>query len=1585
MRKKGTKLSAVTLGLLLVSSAAVTPAAAETTGDGERVTSLSDHTETQERDGLSELQEITGAEADEKVDVIIELEELSGIERATMQQQSYQDLSEEEQQAFEREIVSSQELVKQSVADAGLDIEYIEEFQTVLNGFSAEVTPEEAERLESLLGIKRVSPVQEYERPEVTPDTNFGSEMVEAQQARDAYGFDGEGMVIGVIDSGADPEHQDFVLDEGVETAITEEDVEGHDGPGAFATDKVPYEYNYMDQDEVTRDIMADASHGMHVAGTAAANGDPEEGGIQGVAPNAQILNLKVFGNDPELQTTSSDVYIQAMEDAVELGADVLNLSLGSPAGFSLPESPEQEAVENAKDNGLIVSISAGNSDRMGSGYAEPFAANPETGVVGAPSVSESSISVASSENTHMQVDLLRYEGEETNTLPYGSYSAYDPQDVLDGEYELVYAGLGQESDFEELDEDVEGKIVVTMRGENPFTEKTLNAQDRGAVGSIIVNNEPGSISLASDPEIEIPHLGMSNEAGMELVEEMQNTSVTVDFSEGTQTVENPQMNEMSDFTSWGLTPTLEFKPEITAPGGQILSTLEEGEYGVMSGTSMAAPHVAGGSALMLERVEELFDLSGFEKAQKAETMMMNTAEPKLDSAENNEWETFYSPRRQGAGEMNLYSAGSTPVTVTYSDTNKGTVALKEFEQTTSFELDVRNFSEEEVTYDVDTAVQSMQVNGNRVSDDAGPLEGAEVNVEGGEEELHLEAGEETSVTIHVDTTDAEVYDQEAGAYVSAVEAFENGYFVDGFVTFDAVNDDAPQLSVPFSGFDGPWGDAPHVDPAAHEEEAFYDGIPEGTGLLLFDGFNLLPLGLNPFTEEVDEENLAFSPQSGMLLPEVSLLRNVESLNVHLLDEEGNQKKTILEEENLPKSYFDGGMVPSTLLEEALWTGEIGGNLVEDGDYIIQYETTLPFDDTETQTYDIPFVLDTTPPVVSNVEIENENTILWEEEANGSDVLAAQVMINGIEETFMESGVEEFSLDENLEEGDHVQVAVIDYADNVGAAEQTYVDGDLSLIVDSPQPNTITNVDEKIVEGQVFAEDGLDSLQLNEEELDVEETNEGWYSFGESIAFEEGTKELTFEAVDNEGDQSEVTRSLLVDRTAPEIDLSEAPENVPNGSSSVEVPVTLTDNNDAVDLYVNGSQVIEVTSEDLFADNELNETVEVSLDLETGSNTFEMEAFDAAGNSTEKTYEVTRAEAPSGGSIPVPSPPVEEEQEQDGEHLNQIESQLEEEGETVVLSVEEETGELNLSEEELKKTAEQQRHLTVESADASVTIPSSVVEEMAAAGEGSIRLNMSETEEDNAVSEALEVSVQAGEESMDEFSDAVTITMNVNEEESDPRTIVGYHIDDDGERTFKGGNAEDGTLTFTTDHFSTFVAVDNARTFDDAVDHWSEDYVTVMAAREVIEGMDDDSFQPEGDVTRAEFAALVTRSFELEAEEAPTFDDTDSGAWYADYVAAAAEAGVVEGDGNEFRPDDTITREEMALMLVRAYELDGEMQEGTATFLDQRDINDWSAEAVSKAAQAGWIEGRDNDRFDPQDTATRGEAAAVFYRTMGIE
>ena len=149
--------------------------------------------------------------------------------------------------------------------------------------------------------------------------------------------------------------------------------------------------------------------HGMHVAGIVAANASQEEvnnnAGVQGVAPEAQVLAMKVFTNNPEIEGAFSDDIIAALEASVELDADIINMSLGSTAGYRDAEDPEQVAIKNATDDGVICVVSAGNSATS----LDPYIVSgvSDTAVVGSSGLASDALQVASSENSVITLPAL--------------------------------------------------------------------------------------------------------------------------------------------------------------------------------------------------------------------------------------------------------------------------------------------------------------------------------------------------------------------------------------------------------------------------------------------------------------------------------------------------------------------------------------------------------------------------------------------------------------------------------------------------------------------------------------------------------------------------------------------------------------------------------------------------------------------------------------------------------------------------------------------------------------------------------------------------------------------------------------------------------------------------------------------------------------------------------------------------------------------------------------------------------------------------------------------------------------------------
>ena len=982
------------------------------------------------------------ADSDE-VRVVVELTEKPAIDYATEKGVSYKNLSKSTKKDLHNKAKKSRDNVKTKIKDKKVSIKYLEDFTTVANGFSAKVEYGDIEEIQSISGVSKVYIATQYEKPKEEPEMLYSKELIQAQEAWRDYGYTGEGMVIGIIDSGIDPSHKDMVLSEDTEEKLTKSSVENVIGEnslvGKFYTEKVPYGYNYMDVNDTIVDAD-EASHGMHVSGTAGANGDEENGGIKGVAPEAQLLGLKVFSNDPTNPYTYGDIYIKAIDDAIILGADVLNMSLGATAGFVEADAPEQQAIKRATENGIMMAISAGNSAHLGYGYANPWAANPDYGVVGSPGVTYESLQVASLENSYLNLEAATFDlvGEEL-LAGFMSASSVHPTSLEKKPYEVVDVGLGKPEEI--AGKDLNGKFALIVRGELTFIEKTMNAQNAGAAGVIIYNNTSGYISMATESTITIPQLSLSQSDGLAIKQALENGTVTVSFEGKSQTAPNPEAGKMSSFTSWGITPNLDFKPEITAPGGNIYSTFNNDKYGMMSGTSMAAPHVAGGSALVLQRIDEEFAQTGYDRMLFAKNLMMNTAKPVLDQGlvnSNFGWNLPYSPRRQGAGIMQLNDALKTPVVVTEKTTNEAKVALKEVGDTFSFTLVAENTSDEAVTYNVGADLQTDFAGWGEVGYNVNEIEAqrildATITVNGsGNHEVTVPANDSVEIVVEADVTNAKVDDPSlTGAWgipVDINQVFPNGYYVEGYVTLTETTDTYPSLSVPYVGFKGDWNAAPIIDAYAGSADSFY----QFTGLL---NSNLEYLGLDEFNNTITQEGIAISPNGDGIhdaaVPVFSLLRNASNIQFNILDEKGKLIKTLSSIDDLRKNYYYSGSSAMYYLGEATeqWNGKIGKK-VKEGSYIYEIKATLDYAGATPQSFKIPVKVDLKKPKVDASYKENTLKIDAKDPNKGSGVAKLKVLVDGAETATLTPDQTSYEFETPLEKNQTVKVVAVDYAGN---------------------------------------------------------------------------------------------------------------------------------------------------------------------------------------------------------------------------------------------------------------------------------------------------------------------------------------------------------------------------------------------------------------------------------------------------------------------------------------------------------------------------------------------------------------------------
>ncbi|MGE6487370.1 S8 family serine peptidase [Paenisporosarcina sp. NPDC076898] len=1187
---------------------------------------------------------VTPENPSEKVRIIVELEKAPAIETATQKGVLYKELPESQRTSLEAAIEKDQVNVRANISRFARNMKVKENFTAVFNGFSAEVDAKDVARIASTTGVKAVHESTEYDRPLEEPNMTHSAGLVQAQLAWEKYNFKGEGMVVGVIDTGIDSTHRDMVLTNDASGDITSTRVnklinKGAIEPGKYFTAKVPFGYNYMDGNQEIRDLGPGASmHGMHVGGTVAANGDEENGGIKGVAPEAQLLALKVFGNDPLFPSTYGDIYVKAMDDAIKLGADVLNMSLGSTAGYVDNSSPEQQAVSRAQDNGLLVAISAGNSDMFGSGTFYPMANNQDYGLTGSPSTSEDSFGVASFENSHITASSFSYEfdGAEAGKALFLLANDAEPNDLPLEEYPVVFAGFGTPADF--AGKDLSGKIALVSRGSIPFVEKGLNAQAAGAAAVIVYNNAAGTISMASSSEITIPYMstlqvdGLAMKAGLD-----SGKVVTVGFNGEYIETASPTAGKMSTFTSWGPTPNLDFKPEITAPGGNIFSTFNNNEYGLMSGTSMAAPHVAGGTALVMERVNEQFKLTGAKRVQFVKNLMMNTAKPVV-LAEYGGMKEYVSPRRQGAGIMQIANALETDVMVTNKATGEAKVALKEIKDGKfTFTLRAKNYSWEKKNFDVNVQLQTDYALTTGGYDVVVP------NIAGSNIVTDLvDVQAPSKITIPGNgAVDIQVsVDASALKDMEGFETFVNGFFIDGFVSLTDPNEETTgnvPLHVPFFGFNGSWDDASIFDDFLWNDDTYwgYQALADEQGNFI-SGPSL--------GEDFDPSKFAFSPNADgsidKAIPVYSLMRNAKKFEVNVLDANGNKLRTIRTASNLTKDYIDSATNPAYTYSAANgWDGKVNYRQVADGQYQIQLRAVIDFEGAEWQEIKYPIMVDTKVPTADVSFDASTKTLAFAsvaDNAGGVGIDRVEVLVNGKE--VKEAATLESYVVASAMPGDDITVKVWDIAGN--KVEQKFTLQNVAetvepvIFITTPDFFGYHNSSEVLVSGTVEDDSDIKSLKINGE---VASSFDG-KTFKHTLVMADGVQNVSVEAIDEFDNKMSIARKVFVDSTKPTVKAvaNTVPTSVKANVASKVIKVRVGDNFDEIRLYLNGSEVFAKEISEPYRMSNFSQVVEVELPLEVGKNDFELKVVDLVGHEATQNISVTRQGAAKPAAAPAP-------------------------------------------------------------------------------------------------------------------------------------------------------------------------------------------------------------------------------------------------------------------------------------------------------------------------------------------------------------
>ncbi|WP_454967764.1 S8 family serine peptidase, partial [Gemella sanguinis] len=866
------------------------------------------------------------------------------------------------------------------IKEKGVNYEKLFEYDTLLNGFALETTYEDAKKIQAMNFVDSVEVSVAYKKPETTTNAveTKKEEVNDFSKALDSYnliniqplwdkGYRGQGRVIAVLDSGLDPDHPVLRLTDNSQSKYkTKEDAEkvmkeaGIDY-GKWYSDKLPFAFNYNDWNN---DIKQSGfkSHGMHVAGTAVGNPKEKSGTgdyITGVAPEAQLIFMRVF-SESKNSGTESYIYTKAIEDAIKLGADTINLSLGSPAGSVMEVGDGLiSALEVAKKAGVNIVAAAGNNAYFSKGgfdYITPRAVNPDYGTVGRPSVSDDTISVANISNSVLNreiatvANLLGNAAFNNGNVPIFTYSKlFENKD-----YDYVYVGVGKEENYE--GKDLTGKIALVQRGENSFEDKVKIAKKHGAAGVIAYFNEGDTIYnvVLNGQDNDFPVVTTYYNFGNELAQ--HEGEYKINFNGKWEKKPNENVGKFDDSSSWGLTVDGYLKPDVTAPGGDIISSYNDGRYGLDSGTSMASPHVAGATALIKQALAERFPSKTAEEIQKlVKHLLMSTASINV----NKDNGVYISPRQQGAGLIDAYKAAYGDIYVTGTN-DYGSVSLGNVGDKFDVKLLVHNISDKPKTLKYKSTLITDDAYGEGNGDWTGYLTMTSrlLNEIEGEKTVTVGANSTSEITVSVD---ASKYNEEL------LKLFKNGYYLEGFVEFYGADGKSTDkvASIPFVGFKGEFqnlpvlekpiysmkdGEKPTYEYGFNSNNNNWDSLTDMnfTGILTTykedkkDKRTLAGAYVNPITNvRFFTDKIYFSPNGDENYDEIGMrgvfLRNYENLKLTVYAKDDVERKNPLYENGNAsgnKNFFNNTGKKYTALSLTNWKGvDKNGNPLPDGEY----------------------------------------------------------------------------------------------------------------------------------------------------------------------------------------------------------------------------------------------------------------------------------------------------------------------------------------------------------------------------------------------------------------------------------------------------------------------------------------------------------------------------------------------------------------------------------------------------------------------------------------------------------------------------
>ncbi|HHW4956373.1 TPA: S8 family serine peptidase [Streptococcus suis] len=1033
-------------------------------------------------------------------------------------------------------------------------VKIVHEYKEVLTGASVEVGKES---LSDVKAITELTSLEESRR--IRPTLHTAKQLVGALKASSKYQTDGRGMVIAVIDSGLDIKHKDMRLDDGVIPKI--KDITPST-TGTY-TLKVPHGYNYVSGNDNLYDDTHEP-HGMHIAGTLAGNATDEEvaskKGVDGIAPNAQLLVYKIFSNDPKnYKAETEDAAYAAIEDAIKHGADVISLSVGY-YDSGLPGNAYYTIAKRAAEKGIIITAAIGNAGASSSDTSFDLHTNnalgavdtaTTVGVAATPAV----IAVGSARNTHLVQREFMLNGQSFGYYPIG-YTT-----LTEGKYEFVDAGNGHWEEVQGLD--LAGKVAVIKKDKFDLKDAVRNLKFKDVAGIIVINTDQGwnkdyyrTHQLLVDDKTLLSYssiwgISLSGEDGRRLLEvanqSQGNTGLVLRPTIGMKKL--IEVPTVSGFSSWGPTVNLELKPEIVAPGEDVYATLNDNRYGSMSGTSMASPIVAGASALLLPRIRQMTPPEGMTRMDLLRIILMNTATPLVDVLDSSGHALENSPRQQGAGLLQIDRAFETDVILHHR--LKGGVELKEIGRETEFEVTLENLGNQQRSFAIsagkvltsqDVPVDRIGRSGKVVKEiHAAEIRGSSIHLS--EQSIQLGPKEKKTIRLRLDAGEAK--DQ----------------FAEGYIYFKSLTEGQSDISIPYFGFVGDWSKERIVDAPAWETSSKLKLTSVLSSYKHNKSGRYIELGrekiqdnqspLNP--DNIAIQNQHSDSQIGNAFVRFALLRDITNYDLDIV-KEATEDAPVLRRIDTGTmlsrvryvDYFESLSEYSKLrtpIELHRWDGKVydaskDENIpAPEGQYFFRLRVKNKENGAYQYTY-LPVKIDNQKPEIVAIDTNRltshrelvvtakDNNKVWEVRANlnGEDLL--------VEKVVDDAGQLHYHLKEvelPLDAKNHLRVEVMDIAGNVVAVEKDLVAPviqfknleDLMAVRSKKTVEIKANVSAQVsnVQANLDAQAVNYSLENGQLSLQIPEQSDGRHSFELILKDKDGkliyTKTLNY-LVDNE-------------------------------------------------------------------------------------------------------------------------------------------------------------------------------------------------------------------------------------------------------------------------------------------------------------------------------------------------------------------------------------------------------------------------------------------------------------------------------------